>query len=117
MASTRLDQPPAPRGRGRRWLLIGTLAFAFMLVLGVGVFLGSTQAAALASSSTSNSQTLADVQGSSNSDQPLAATPGARGQCDALTVSSVSGTQSWPKRRVAARSRSTRQRVPSTPRL
>ena len=92
MASTRLDQPPAPRGRGRRWLLIGALAFAFMLALGVGVLLGSTQAAALASSSTSNSQTLADVQGSSYSDQQsLAATPGARGQCDALTVSSVSG--------------------------
>jgi hypothetical protein len=91
MASTRLDQPPAPRGRGRRWLLIGALAFAFMLALGVGALLGSTQAAALASSSTSNSQTLADAQGSSNSDQSLAATPGARGQCDALTVSSVSG--------------------------
>ena len=92
MASTRLDQPPAPRGCGRRWLLIGALAFAFMLALGVGVLLGSTQAAALASSSTSNSQTLADVQGSSYSDQQsLAATPGARGQCDALTVSSVSG--------------------------
>jgi len=107
IASTRLDQPPAPRGRGRRWLLIGALgvlAFAFMLALGVGALLGSTQAPALASSSTSNSQTLAavqgssnsdqslaDVQGSSNSDQSLAATPGARGQCDALTVSSVSG--------------------------
>src|SRR2546425_221042 len=91
MASTRLDQPPAPRGRGRRWLLIGALAFAFMLALGVGALLGSTQAAALTSSSSGNSQTLADVQGSSNSDQSLAATPGARGQCDALTVSSVSG--------------------------
>ena len=96
MASTRLDQPPAPRGRGRRWLLIGALAFAFMLALGVGVLLGSTQAAALASSSTSNSQTLADVQGSSNSDQSLAATPGARGQCDALTVSSVNITPAHP---------------------
>jgi len=91
MASARLDQPPAPREHGRRWLLIGALAFAFMLALGVGALLGSTQASALASSNTSNSQALADVQGSSNSDQSLAATPGARGQCDALTVSSVSG--------------------------
>ena len=93
MASTRLDQPPAPRGRGLLIGALGVLAFAFMLALGVGALLGSTQASALASSSTSNSQTLADVQGSSNtnSDQSLAATPGARGQCDALTVSSVSG--------------------------
>ena len=93
MASARLDQPPAPREHGRRWLLIGARAFAFMLALGVGALLGSTQASALASSNTSNSQALADVQGSSNtnSDQSLAATPGARGQCDALTVSSVSG--------------------------
>ncbi len=31
IVSTRLDQPPAPHRRGRRWLLIGGLAFAFML--------------------------------------------------------------------------------------
>src|SRR5579859_3554906 len=50
---TRRDQPPAPRLRGRRWLLIGglALALAFMLALGVGVLMGSsasaTQAVAL----------------------------------------------------------------------
>lgn len=108
MASTRLDQPPAPRRRGRRWLLIGALAFAFMLALGVGAIMGSststTQAATLASGGTSGSQTLAIAQGGSNNPQRLtfaadgstsaqtfAATPGAHGQCEALTVSSVNG--------------------------
>ena len=32
----------APRRRGPRWLLIGGLAFAFMLALGVGVLLGTS---------------------------------------------------------------------------
>jgi len=108
MDSTRLDQPPAPRRSGRRWFLIGGLAFAFMLALGVGAVrglsTGATPAAALAQGSTSSSQTLAVTQGGfngsqtlpvaqggSNDAQELAATPGARGQCEALTVSSVSG--------------------------
>ena len=106
MASTRLDQPPAPQQRGRRWLLIGGLAFAFMLALGVGTLLGSTtsgvQAASLAQGS-SSSQTLAAAQGDSNGSQTLAtqgdfnnaqglaATPQAHGQCEMLTVSSVNG--------------------------
>jgi hypothetical protein len=109
MASTRLDQPPAPRRSGRRWFLIGGLAFAFMLALGIGAVRGlsngTTPAAALAQASTSSSQTLAVTQGGFNGSQTLpaaqggsndaqaalAATPGARGQCEALTVSSVSG--------------------------
>jgi len=95
MDSTRLDQPPAPRRSGRRWFLIGGLAFAFMLALGVGAVrglsTGATPAAALAQGSTSSSQTLAVTQGGSNDAQALAATPGARGQCEALTMSSVSG--------------------------
>jgi Domain of unknown function (DUF5666) len=108
MASPRLDQPPAPARSGRRWLLIGGLAFAFILALGVGAVRGlsngTAQAAALAQGSTSSSQTLAVTQGGfngsqtlpvaqgdSNDAQALAATPGARGQCEALTVSSVSG--------------------------
>lgn len=89
MASTRLDQPPAPRRRGRRWLLIGGLVFAFMLALGAGAVMsssGTAQAAVLAQGDTSSSQTLAAAQGG---DQALAATPGAPGQCEALTVSSV----------------------------
>ena len=96
MAWTRLDQPPAPRRRGRRWLLIGALAFAFMLALGVGALLGAststTQAATLTPGSTTSSQTLASDQGVFNSSQTFAGTPGAHGQCEALTVSSVNGT-------------------------
>jgi len=108
MASTRLDQPAARHRSGRRWLLMGGLAFAFMLALGVGALMGSstsaTQAAALVSGSSNSSQTLAVTQGGSsgsqtqavaqgdfNSAQALAATPGAHGQCEALTVSSVNG--------------------------
>src|SRR5437588_3527189 len=108
IVSTRLDQPPAPHRRGRRWLLIGGLAFAFMLALGVGALLGSTtgtiQAATVASGSSNSAQTLAVAQGGADSAQTLTvaqgnissaqmptATPGAHGQCDALTVSSVNG--------------------------
>ena len=111
MAQIRLNQPPAPRRRGRRWLLIGGLAFAFLLALGVGAFMGSsnstTQAAALSSGSISSSQSqavtqggagssqsLTFAQGNANSAQPQAAGPGTqgtRGQCETLTVSSVNG--------------------------
>src|SRR6266567_5942590 len=105
MASTRLDQPPAPRWRGRRWLLIGGLAFAFMLALGVGVLLGTstgtTQASALTAVSSSSSQSPAVTQGGASSSQSLTfaqggannAQPmaGGQGQCETLTVSSVSG--------------------------
>jgi Domain of unknown function (DUF5666) len=108
MAWTRLNQTTAPRKRGRRWLLIGGLALAFMLALGIGTVIGSTtgttQAAALTQEGTSSSQTLVATQGSSdgsqtlntaqgnfNGPQALAATPGANGPCEALTVTSVSG--------------------------
>ena len=110
-ASTRLDQPPVPRRRGRKWFLIGGLAFAFMLALGVGAFMGSststTQAAALTTGSTSSSQTLAVTQGGTDSSQsqtfsqgganfaqPMANGPranGPQGQCETLTASSVNG--------------------------
>lgn len=102
--ATSLDQPPVPHWRGRRWLLIGGLALAILLALGVGAVLGmstgTTQAATVASGSTSSSQTLAAEQGGFNNDQGFAARnfndaqaagPGARGQCQSLTVSSVSG--------------------------
>jgi hypothetical protein len=111
IASTRLDQPPAPRWRGRRWLLIGGLAFAFMLALVVGALMGSstgvTQAAAPASGSSNSSQTLTFAQGGSNSSQSQGAAQGndgsaqslgdaqgpqrTGGQCEALTVSSING--------------------------
>src|SRR6266852_4249197 len=92
MAWTPLNQPPAPRRHIPRWLLIGGLALAFMLALGIGTVIGSatgtTQAAALTQGSNNGSQT---AQGNFNSAQSLAAAPGANGPCEALTVSSVNG--------------------------
>lgn len=110
-ASRSQDQPPAPRQRGYRWLLIGGLAFALMLALGTGMVLsslnGTSRAAALSQSSASASQTLVatqgnfgnsssqiTAQGANNGPQSLAAgqgAPGAQGQCESLTVSSVNG--------------------------
>ena len=106
MVSTRSGQPPPSRRRGRRWLLIGGLAFALMLALGVGAIMGSsvntTQAASVTSGNANSAQTLtfaqggdnsaqAVTQGGDNSDQSLAATPRAHGPCEAMTVSSVNG--------------------------
>jgi Domain of unknown function (DUF5666) len=90
----------APRRRVSRWFLIGGLAFAFMLALGVGVLLGTstgtTQASALSTVSNSSSQSLTYAQGGANYAQPMAGGPGAgrpqgQGQCETFTVSSVSG--------------------------
>ena len=90
----------APRRRVSRWFLIGGLAFAFMLALGVGVLLGTstgtTQASALSTVSNSSSQPLTYAQGGANYAQPMAGGPGAgrpqgQGQCETFTVSSVSG--------------------------
>jgi len=93
-----LDQPLAPRRRGRRWLLIGGLALAFMLALGVGTLLGAsnsaTQAAALTTGSSSSSQSLVFAQGNASPSQSMPGgqgMQGARGQCESLTVSSVNG--------------------------
>lgn len=86
----------APR-RNRRWLLPALLALAFMLTLGMGVFFGATMLR--------TAQAATNVSGDSNGARfALASTPGARGddphedgahdgrgQCDAYTVSSVSG--------------------------
>ncbi len=103
VAWTPLDQPPAAsRWSGRRWLLIGGLALAILLALGVGAILGLSTSTTQAATLTSSSQTLAAVQGGSNSAQGCAARgfnsaqaqaagPGAQGQCEALTVSSVNG--------------------------
>jgi Domain of unknown function (DUF5666) len=103
----------APRRRGRKWLLVGGLAFAFMLALGVGVLLGTsagtTQASALTAVNSSSAQSPAVTQGGANSSQsltfaqgganyaqPMAGGPGAgrpqgQGQCESFTVSSVNG--------------------------
>jgi hypothetical protein len=108
-ALTSSGQPPAASRRlGRRWLLIGGLALAFMLALGVGTLIGSVtgagRAAALTQSSASNGQVLTFSQGNFNGSQALNnapgnfngpgafnAGPGANGQCVSLTVTSVSG--------------------------
>lgn len=104
MVPTRLDQPPAPRRRGRRWLLIRGLVLAFMLALGVGTLLGSsnsaTQAAALTTGSSSSSQSLVFAQGANNAQSlagaqgnasPSQSRAGGQGQCESLTVSSANG--------------------------
>ncbi len=96
-------QPAAARRSGLRWLLIGGLAFAFMLALAVGVFIGSstgaTQAAALTSGSASrtqaqgDSQSLVFAQGNASNAQPIAGGSGRQGgQCEMLTVTSVNGS-------------------------
>ncbi len=93
LAWTPLEQPPTPHPPRRRWLLIGSLALAFMLALGIGTVMvmgassGTAQAAALSQGSTGGSQTLVVDQSNSNGPQAT----GAQGQCEALTVSSVSG--------------------------
>ena len=93
IASTRLGQPPTLRRCGRRWLLIGGFAFAFMFALGVGAIMVSSIGTTQAASATSGNDNSAPVvsQGGDNSVQGQAATPVARGQCEALTVSSVNG--------------------------
>ena len=102
--SDKLVLPPAQHRRWRSLLLVSGLALAFMLALGIGVFLGSTtsitQAASVASvgatssqAQAANNQILTDQSGNANGSQSQAFGPGAQGhgQCEALTVSSVSG--------------------------
>lgn len=88
-------QLPAARFRAPRWLVVGALALAFALTLGIGAALGSTilqtvQAASFTPASTSSTLSLAATPGIRG--QPgAAAAPGQQGQCGALTVASVNG--------------------------
>jgi hypothetical protein len=108
LAWTSLDKPHASRQRVRKWLLIGGLAFAFLLALGIGTLIGSmtgtSQAAALTQSSATSGQTLTYSQGNTSSSQALNnapgsfngpgafnAGPGTNGTCEAMTVTSVKG--------------------------
>lgn len=111
MAAAPMNQLPAPRRRGPRWLLMGGLAIAFMFALAVGVFLGtstgSTQAAALSSGASSSTQSQVAAQNNSGNDQALIfsqssngrsqrqpfnnAPGGSQGRCESLTVTSVNG--------------------------
>lgn len=91
-----LPQPPTPPRHRGRWLLVGGLALAFALALGIGALFGSTfgvaNSAQAASSTLANFQVVSFAPGNANNAQVLAATPGAQGQCDALAVTSVSGS-------------------------
>lgn len=86
-------QPLAAPRRRRRWLLVGGLALAFALTLGVGALLGSAlphiaQAAYLAPGG-NGAQYAFDARPGA---QGRPGGPGGPGQaCAALTVSSVSG--------------------------
>ncbi|HEX6817508.1 MAG TPA: DUF5666 domain-containing protein, partial [Ktedonobacterales bacterium] len=95
----RADQTPTPGGR--RWLLIGGIALAFALTLALGAFLGatlhSTANAASFSPGARNAPELGNAPfGPGGRGIGLASTPGAQGQpgapgqCDALSVTSVS---------------------------
>ena len=83
-----IPPPPleaAPR-RSRRWLIPAVLALAFALTLGVGAFVGATML----------KTAQAAGGGPVYTQFSLASTPGTgphggQGQCDAYTVSSVSG--------------------------
>jgi hypothetical protein len=106
MPAAWVPQPPAPRRRGSRWLLIGGVALVLALVLGVGAIVGSalgSSPASAASSQTGSASQASQPQaggfrgfapGGDNSAQGLAATPGPGGQgpCITVTVTSVSGS-------------------------
>lgn len=88
-------QPPAPRRKAPRWLLIDALALAFALTLGVGAVLGSTilqsaQAAGFTPAGVNMPQTLASGPATGRQ-AGVPGAPGQQGQCGVLTVSSVSG--------------------------
>lgn len=90
--------PPLPpleaAPRRRRWLLPAVLALAFLLTLGVGVFMGASllanaQAAAGGPNGANFARfSLANTPGAHGSGAPG---QGGQGQCDAYTVASVSG--------------------------
>lgn len=88
-----IPPPPSPSSdtphRGRRWFAPALLALAFLLTLGVGIFVGATmlrtaQAAA-------GGPGVANIARFQLAGASGAHSPGGRGQCDALTVSGVSG--------------------------
>ena len=82
--------PPPPLEvaphRGRRWLVPVALALAFALTLGVGLFAGATMLKTAQAAGGGPG-----IAGFSLASTPGAGSHGGQGQCDAYTVSSVSG--------------------------
>lgn len=99
---------PAPCRRWNRWLVVGGLALAFALTMMVGALLGgvasTSQAASSASATAGSAQSISAgtgnassqalvVTNNANNPQSFAAGPAqGQGQCERLTVSSVSGS-------------------------
>lgn len=80
--------------RRPRWLVIGGLALAFALTLGVGTVLGATllrTAQAAANTPGANGAPFASGFPQAGTPGPHGG-PGGQGQCVALTVSSMSGS-------------------------
>lgn len=98
-----LPQPPTPRRRGRKWFLIGGMALALALTLGVGALVGSALGSTPASAASNTGQASQSPAGSfqgfaprgpADNGQQFAATPGPGGQgpCVTLTVTAISGS-------------------------
>ncbi len=88
-------QYPPPRRAGRRWLLIGGLAIAFLMTLGIGAVIGSSllQTAQAAGNQPSSGFTLPFAASTATTGpHGRPGGPGRPGQCGSLTVSSVSGS-------------------------
>jgi hypothetical protein len=85
-----LEAAPVPRRR--RWLLPAVLALAFLLTLGVGVFMGASLLAnAQAAAGGPNGANFARFSLANTPGAHGSGGPGGQGQCDAYTVASVSG--------------------------
>src|SRR5215467_4925028 len=85
---------PPPRRTTPRWLVVGALALAFMLALGVGAvvganYLGTAQAA---SSNAGNGFFGQPLAGGTSTGTGAQGGAQGQGQCGTLTVSSVNGS-------------------------
>jgi hypothetical protein len=89
-------QYPPPRRSGPRWLLVGGVALAFLLTLGIGALIGSSLLqTAQAAGNQPSSGVFALPFASSTATAGTSGGPGGPGgpgQCGSLTVSSVSGS-------------------------